>query len=48
MWIAIALLLVLWVIGMLTSIAHGGLLNILLVVAGALLVYQLVRGRGPR
>lgn len=42
------MLLILWLLGMLFSITHGGILHILLVAAAALLIYQLVRGRGPR
>lgn len=48
MWTIIAVLLVLWIVGMLTSIAHGGFLHILIVVAAVLLIYQLVKGRGPQ
>ncbi len=38
-------LLVLWVLGMVTSFTAGGLLHILLVAAVVVVVYQLVTGR---
>ena len=38
-------LLVLWLLGLVTSFTAGGLLHILLVVAVVLVVYQLVAGR---
>ena len=38
-------LLVLWILGMVTSFTAGGLLHILLVVAVVVVVYQLVTGR---
>lgn len=39
------ILLVLWLLGMVTSFTAGGLLHILLVVAVIAVVYQLVTGR---
>jgi Family of unknown function (DUF5670) len=39
-------LLVLWVLGLVTSFTAGGLLHILLVVAVIAVVYQLITGRG--
>jgi hypothetical protein len=45
-WTAIALLLVLWIIGLLTSLTFGGLIHILLLASAVLLIYQVVRGRG--
>lgn len=41
----LAVLLVLWVLGMVTSTTMGGLLHILLVVAAIILVFRLVTGR---
>ncbi len=38
-------LLVLWVLGLVTSFTAGGLLHILLVAAVIMVVYQLVTGR---
>ena len=39
------ILLVLWLLGMVTSFTAGGLLHILLVVAVIAVVYQLITGR---
>lgn len=41
----VVVLLVLWVLGLVTSFTAGGLLHILLVVAVVVLIYQLVTGR---
>ena len=38
-------LLILWVLGLVTSFTAGGLLHILLVVAVVMVVFQLVTGR---
>lgn len=44
LWAIIAILLVLWLIGLVTQ-AVAGLIHILLLVAAVVLVYQLVAGR---
>lgn len=41
----VVVLLVLWVLGLVTSFTAGGLLHLLLVAAVIVLVYQLVTGR---
>jgi hypothetical protein len=41
----VVVLLVLWVLGLVTSFTAGGLLHILLVLAVVVLIYQLVTGR---
>jgi Family of unknown function (DUF5670) len=41
----IAILLILWILGLITSHTFGGLLHIIIVVAVILLVIQLVSGR---
>jgi hypothetical protein len=38
-------LLILWVLGLVTSFTAGGLLHILLVVAVIMVLYQLISGR---
>ena len=38
-------LLILWVLGLVTSFTAGGLLHILLVVAVVMVIFQLVTGR---
>ena len=40
-------LLILWVLGLVTSFTAGGLLHILLVAAIVVVIYQLVTGRSP-
>lgn len=44
-WIIIAILLVLWLLGMLSSYTMGGLIHILLVVALIVLIVRLIQGR---
>ncbi len=41
----VVVLLVLWVLGLVTSFTAGGLVHLLLVAAVIVLVYQLVTGR---
>lgn len=41
----VVVLLVLWVLGLVTSFTAGGLLHILLVLAVIVLIYQLVTGQ---
>jgi len=45
MWLIIAILLILWFLGLITKFTLGGLLHILLVVAIILLIIRLVSGR---
>jgi hypothetical protein len=45
LWTLVAVLLVLWVLGLATSYTLGGLLHILLLVALVIAVMQLVSGR---
>jgi len=45
MWLIIAILLILWLLGLLTKYTLGGFLHILLVVAVILLIIRLVSGR---
>jgi hypothetical protein len=44
LWSLLVILLVLWVLGLATSVA-GGLIHLLLVVAVVVLLYQLITGR---
>lgn len=44
-WTIIVILLILWVLGLITKVAVGGLLHILLVIAIILFIVQLVSGR---
>ncbi len=45
LWTIIAILLILWIVGLITSYTFGGLLHIILVVAIILLIIQLLSGR---
>jgi uncharacterized membrane protein YtjA (UPF0391 family) len=45
LWTILVILLVLWLLGMVTSYTMGGVIHILLVVAVIILVVQLVSGR---
>ena len=45
MWIIIAILVVLWLLGLITKTLLGGALHILLVVAVILLIVRLISGR---
>ena len=45
LWTIVGILVVLWLLGLLTSNTFGGLLHILLVVAVIVLILQFVRGR---
>ena len=45
LWTIFVILLVLWLLGMVSSYTLGGFIHILLVIAIVALVYQLVTGR---
>jgi len=45
MWLIIAILLILWLLGLITKYTLGGFLHILLVVAIILLIIRLITGR---
>ena len=45
LWTIFVILLVLWLLGLVTSYTLGGFIHILLVVAVALLLIQLISGR---
>lgn len=45
LWTLLAILLVLWLLGMVTSYTMGGLIHILLVVAVVVLIVRLLQGR---
>jgi hypothetical protein len=46
LWTIAIILLVLWLLGLVTSYTMGGLIYILLVVAIIVIVIQLIKGRG--
>ena len=45
MWLIIAVLLILWFLGLITKYTLGGFLHILLVIAIVLLIIRLISGR---
>jgi Family of unknown function (DUF5670) len=45
LWTIFVILLILWVLGLVTSYTMGGLIHILLVIALVVLVLNLVQGR---
>ena len=47
LWTILVVLLVLWVLGMVTSSTMGGAIHLLLLVAVAIVVIRLIQGRKP-
>jgi hypothetical protein len=47
LWTLVFILLVLWLLGIVTSYSAGGLIHILLVVALVVVVVRLIQGRRP-
>ena len=47
LWTLVVILLVLWLLGMITSYTAGGLIHILLFVALVVIVIRLLQGRRP-
>ena len=47
LWTLVGILVVLWLVGMLAHIG-GGLIHILLLIAGIVFVFQLITGRRSR
>lgn len=45
LWTLVAVLVVLWLLGLLTSYTMGGLIHVLLVIALVMIVVNLVSGR---
>lgn len=45
LWTIVVILIILWALGLITSVTGGGLIHILLVVALVLIVLNLLRGR---
>jgi hypothetical protein len=45
LWTLLAILLVLWLLGVLTSVTAGGLIHLLLLIAVVVLVFNLLSGR---
>ena len=47
LWTIFVILLVLWLLGLVTSYTLGGFIHILLVIAVIVIVIQLIQGRRP-
>ena len=47
LWTVFVLLLVLWALGMVTSYTLGGFIHLLLIVAIAAVLIQIIQGRDP-
>lgn len=47
LWTIVLILLVLWLLGLVSSYTLGGLIHILLVIAIVIVIVNLVRGRRP-
>jgi hypothetical protein len=47
LWTIFVILLVLWLLGLVTSYTMGGFIHILLVLAVVVLVIRLIQGRNP-
>ncbi|MBK6505921.1 MAG: lmo0937 family membrane protein [Ignavibacteria bacterium] len=45
LWTLILILVVLWVLGMVTSTTMGGFIHILLVIAIVVVIFRLIQGR---
>jgi hypothetical protein len=45
LWTIVLILIILWILGMVTSYTAGGLIHILLVVAIIVIVVRLIQGR---
>jgi Family of unknown function (DUF5670) len=47
LWTIVALLLILWLLGMISSYTLGGFIHLLLVVAVIVILVRLIQGRDP-
>ncbi len=47
LWTIVALLLILWLLGMVSSYTLGGFIHILLVVAVIVVIVRVIQGRDP-
>ncbi len=47
LWTIVLILLVLWVLGLVTSYTMGGLIHILLVIAIVVVLIRVIQGRRP-
>jgi len=47
LWTIFVILLVLWLLGMVTSYTMGGFIHVLLVIAVVVMIIRLIQGRNP-
>jgi len=47
LWTIVALLLILWLLGMVSSYTLGGFIHILLVIAVIVILVRIIQGRSP-
>lgn len=47
LWTLVAILLILWLVGLVTSYTLGGLIHILLVIAVVVVLLNIIQGRRP-
>jgi len=47
LWTIFVILLVLWLLGMVTSYTMGGFIHVLLVIAIVVMIIRLIQGRNP-
>lgn len=47
LWTIVVILLILWLLGLVSSYTMGGFLHLLLVIAAILIVINLIQGRRP-
>jgi len=47
LWTIVIILLVLWVVGLVSSYTMGGFIHVLLVIAVVVVIINLIRGRNP-
>lgn len=47
MWTIFTILLIMWLLGMVSSYTFGGFLHILLVIAVAVMLIRIIQGRSP-
>ena len=47
LWTIVAVLLILWLLGLVTSTTMGGLIHILLVIAIVVVLVRIIQGRRP-
>lgn len=47
LWTVVAILLILWIVGLVSAYTLGGLIHILLVAAVVVIIIRLLQGRNP-